>query len=88
MCRHYHLPAADKLYVYKLDRVTENERATILRDRPVNTEEIKANRSDIIMKDKKERKCIMVDMSIPSDSNVSIQDVEKLSKYKNLEIEV
>ena len=30
----------------------------------------------------------MIDMSIPSDRNVSIKEVEKLSKYKDLEIEV
>ena len=40
------------------------------------------------MKDKKERKCIKIDMSIPFDRNLSIKKVEKLSKYKDLEIEV
>ena len=30
----------------------------------------------------------MIDMSIPSDRNVSIKEVEKLSKYKDFEIEV
>ena len=89
MCKHYHLSAADKWYEHKPDRVTENERASILWDMPVNTDkEIKANRPDIITKDKKEKKCIMIDMSIPSDRNVSIKEVEKLSKYKDLEIEV
>ena len=89
ICKHYHLPAADKWYEHKPERVNENERATILWDMPVKTDkEIKANRPDIIMKDKKERKCIMIDMSIPSDRNVSIKEVEKLSKYKDLEIEV
>ena len=56
---------------------------------PVSTDkEIKANRPDIIIKDKKEKKCIMIDMSILSERNVSIKEVEKLSKYKDLEIEV
>ena len=56
---------------------------------PVNTDkEIKANRPDIIIKDKKEKTCIMIDMSIPSERNVPIKEVEKLSKYKDLEIEV
>ena len=50
--------------------------------------EIKANRPDIIIKDKIEKKCIMIDTSIPSERNVSIKEVEKLSKYKDLEIEV
>ena len=30
----------------------------------------------------------MIDMNIPSERNVSIKEVEKLSKYKDLEIEV
>ena len=69
--------------------MTENETATVLWDMPVSTDkEIKANRPDIIIKDKKEKKCIMIDMSIPSERNVSIKEVEKLSKYKDLEIEV
>ena len=69
--------------------MTENETATILGDMPVNTDkEIKANRPDIIIKDKREKTCIMIDMSIPSERNVSIKEAEKLSKYKDLEIEV
>ena len=28
----------------------------------------------------------MIDMSIPSDTNVSIKEVEKLPKYKDLEL--
>ena len=67
--------------------MTENVRATILWEIPVKTnKEIKTNRPDIIIKDKKERKCIMIDMNIPSDRNVSIKEVEKLPKYKDLEL--
>jgi hypothetical protein len=49
---------------------------------------IAANRSDIIVKDKVLRICFMVDVSIQSERNVSIKRVEKLSKYKDLEIEI
>ena len=87
--KHYHFPAAYKWYEHKPEKVTENETATILWDMPVNTDkEIKANRPDIIIKDKKEKICIMIGMSIPSERNVSIKEVEKLSKYKDLELEV
>ena len=56
---------------------------------PANTDkEIKANKPDIIIKDMKNKKCIMIDMSIPSKRNVSIKEVEKLSKYKDLENEI
>ena len=89
ICKHYHFPTADKWYEHKPEKVTENEAATVLWDMPVNTDkEIKANRPDIIIKDKIEKKCIMIDMSIPSERNVSIKEVEKLSKYQDLEIEV
>ena len=35
-----------------------------------------------------DKKCIMIDMSIPSERNVSIKEIEKLPKYKELEVEV
>ena len=55
----------------------------------MNTDkEIKANRPDVIIKDKKDKKCIMIDISIPSERNVSIKEVEKLSKHKDLENEI
>ena len=63
ICKHYHFPTADKWYEHKPEKVTENEAATVLWDRPVNTgKEIKANRPDIIIKDKIEKKCIMIDI--------------------------
>ena len=81
ICKHYKFPAADKWYEHNPEKMTENETATILRDMPLNTDkEIKANRPDIIIKDKKEKKCIMIDMSTPSEKNVSIKEIEKLSK--------
>ena len=89
ICKHYHFSTADKWYEHKPEKVTENKAATVSWDMPVNTDkEIKANRPDIIIKDKIEKKCIMIDMSIPSERNVSIKEVEKLSQYKDLEIEV
>lgn len=47
--------------------------------------EIHANRSDITIKDKETRTCIIVDM-IPSERKVSVNGIQKFSKY--LEIEV
>ena len=56
---------------------------------PVTTDkQINANKPDIIVKDKKANSCLMIDMTIPSERNVSIKQVEKLSKYKDLEMEV
>jgi len=49
---------------------------------------IKANKPDIIIKDKQEKTCMLIDMAIPSDWNTSVKVAEKLSKYKDLEIEI
>jgi len=37
---------------------------------------------------KKEKTCRLIDITIPDDSNVNTIKAEKLSKYKDLEIEV
>ena len=50
--------------------------------------EIKVNKPDNIIKDHINNTCKLIDMTIPSDRNVSIKEVEKLSKYKDLENEV
>jgi len=37
---------------------------------------------------KKENTCILINIAILDDSNVNTQETEKLSKYKDLEMEV
>ena len=49
---------------------------------------IKAKKPDIIIKDKQEKTCMLIDMAIPYDRNTLVKVAEKLSKYKDLEIEI
>ncbi|KAJ8024707.1 hypothetical protein HOLleu_34687 [Holothuria leucospilota] len=90
ICRHYGIETStDKWYDHQPLTVSENQDATILWDMPVHTDrEIKANRPDIVVKDFKEKKCLLIDVAVPSDKNISIKTTEKLSKYKDLEIEI
>ena len=89
ICKHYQIPTADRWYQHKPETVTETNGVTVLWDMPINTDkEIKANRPDIIIKDGKNKNCLMIDMTVPSERNVSIKEAEKISKYKDLEIEV
>ena len=50
--------------------------------------EIAANKPDI--RDYTNQKCQIIDMAVPSDRlrNISVKGVEKLFKYKDLEIEI
>ena len=50
-----------------LNSVREND-ITVLWNMPIQTDrEIKANRSDIVIRNKKEKRCLLIDMSIPGD---------------------
>ena len=49
---------------------------------------IQANRPDIVVKNHNDKTCFLIDMSVPCDTNVSLKIFEKLSKFKDLEIEV
>ena len=79
--KHYNIKANDKWYEHQPETVTENEKVTILWDMQVNTDKtININKPDIIIKDKQEKTCMLIDMAIPR--------AEKLSMYKDLEIEI
>ena len=89
ICKYFQLPTAEKWYEHQPQTVTENNNITVLWDMPINTDrEIKANRPDIIIKNREDKTCFMIDMTVPSERNVSIKELEKLSKYKDLEIEI
>jgi len=47
-----------------------------------------ANRPDIIIKNKKEKTCTMIDVAITADRNVVQKEAEKKLKYKSLCMEI
>ena len=56
---------------------------------PVNTDKaVTANRPDIIVKDSVNSTCKLIDMTVPSDRNIALKEIEKKSKYKDLELEI
>jgi hypothetical protein len=61
----------------------------VLWNQGVHTEtEVTANKPDIIIKNKKKKTCILIDVAIPADRNVTQKDAEKKLKYKSLCIEI
>jgi len=58
-------------------------------DVPATTDRtILANRPVILLHDKKEKTCLPIDIALPDVSNANTKETEKLSQYKDLEIEV
>lgn len=79
----------EKWYEHKPDRSIEVDEVVIMYDMPVNTDRtVGANRPDIIIHNRKKHECLLVDVAVPADVNVSKKEVEKMSKYKDLEIEI
>jgi hypothetical protein len=50
--------------------------------------EVMANRPDIIIKNKKEKTCILIDATIPADRSVMHKEAKKKLKYKSLCIDI
>ena len=61
---------------------------TILRNFSITTyRTIQANKQYIVIKHKQNKTGQLIDMSVSLDSNISVKEFEKFSKYKNIEIE-
>jgi hypothetical protein len=61
----------------------------VLWNQAVHTDrEVTANRPDIIIKNKKERTCALIDVTIPADRNVVQKEAENKLKYKSFGIEI
>ena len=89
LCKNFCLPYEKIWWEHKPPKVIENKNVTILWDFDIHTERTsQTNRPDIAVKNHKDKTCFLIDMSVPSDTNLSLKIFEKLSKYKDLEIEV
>ena len=61
----------DKWYTHITKPVYEKGDVTVLWNQAVHTErEVTTNRPDIIIKNKKEKTCTLIDVAIPGDRNV------------------
>ena len=64
----------EKWYGHEPQTVTEKDNITVLWDTPIQTDgEIKANRPDIVIKNKKEKNCLLIDMSIPPKRTLQLK---------------
>ena len=91
ICKYYEIEEiADQWYLHEPKMVTnKSDEVTILWDFPIQTDRtILGNRPDILVNDHKNKVCHMIDVAGPIDKNIMKKKIEKLSKYKDLEIEI
>ena len=89
ICKEFGTEVKERWYGHEHITVTRKDSITILWDMSIHTDRtITANRPDIVLKNKKEKTCLLTDMTKPLDINTSVNTMEKLNKYKDLEIKV
>ncbi|KAI5750850.1 hypothetical protein M8J77_001785 [Diaphorina citri] len=89
ICKHFKFPVSEKWYQHNPDPVMSNDDVVVLYDQSIQTDRtILSNRPDIVIKEKKKKECLLIDISIPADSNVNKKENEKKLKYTDLAIEI
>ena len=70
-------------------KVVENNRAKLLWDFHIQTDrKVLANQPDIVVVDKQRKEAVVMDVAVPSDSNIKKKKYEKLEKYQGLKEEL
>ena len=89
LCKKHGLDHQEKWYDHIPEGAVENDKVKLLWDMNIRCDNmIKARRPDIVVIDKKERVCIIVDIAVPADRRVEEKEQEKLEKYQDLKREI
>ena len=83
LARKCNFEAGDKWYEH--ESVLENEAYELLWDFSIQTDHaIEAQRPDLVVVDKKERSCKIIDFAVPEDSGIVEKEKDKIKKYQDL----
>ena len=89
LCRVYDIQTTQKWYEHQPEGVLEKENVKILWDFNIKTDnEIQARRPDIVIHDKSNKSCYIIDVAIPGDARVAQKEAEKIDKYSDLRREL
>ena len=85
LARKCNFKAGDKWYEHEPESVLENEDYKILWDFSIQTDHvIEARTPDLVVVDKKERSCKIIDFAVPGDSRIKEKEKDKIEKYQEL----
>ena len=84
-----YINVSEKWYNHELISVLENGNCTLLWDFTIQTDnEIKARKPDMIVEDKEQNTCTIIDFAVSYDSRIELKEKEKIDKYRDLSIEL
>ena len=85
LARKCNFEAGDKWHEHEPESVLENEDYKILWDFSIQTDHlIEARRPDLVVVDKKERSCKIIDFAVPGDSRIEEKERDKIENYQDL----
>ena len=63
----------------------ENNKVEILWDSNICFDRfLKAKRPDIVVVDKEERECVIIDIAVPADQNIEVKETERMEKISEI----
>jgi acyl transferase domain-containing protein len=84
ICKTLDIETTENWYAHISKPVCQHEDITVLWNQGVQTDrEVLAKRLDIIIKNKKDKICLLIDVVIPSDRNVIQKESKEKLKYKH-----
>ena len=85
LARKCNFEAGEKWYEHEPESVLENEDYKISWDFSIHTDHaIEAWRPDLVVVDKKERSCKIIDFAVPGDSRIEEKEKDKIEKHQDL----
>ncbi|KAF2890058.1 hypothetical protein ILUMI_16115 [Ignelater luminosus] len=88
ICKEYGIKVGKKWYEHNPQPVIEAGETIIMWNKQIQTDrEIRANKPDIVIKQKKENKCLIIDVAVPGDRRMKEKEAERVLKYKELALE-
>ena len=89
LCKQYDLPHSQNWYEHRAEAVMENDDVKLLWDFNIRTDRvIEARRPDIVLIDKKNKETMIIDVAVPGDFRVKEKEIEKITKYQDLVVEI
>ena len=85
LARKCNFEAGDKWYEHEPKSVLENENYKILWDFSIQTDHVmEARRPDLVVADKKERSCKIIEFAVPGNSRIQEKEKDKIEKCEEL----
>ena len=85
LCKKYGVKVKSKWHDYVPEKVEETDHVKILWDFNIQTDHvIEHRRLDVVVLDKHEKMCHLIDIAVPGDSRVASKENEKVQKYQDL----